>query len=44
MPGFTVDTYGEQLRRMHERIRRDGSFVAHASRFLIEAVKPGSAR
>lgn len=40
VPGFTVDAYQEQLRRMHERIRAEGPFVAHAQRFLIEARKP----
>ena len=39
VPGFTVDAYQEQLRRMHERIRAEGPFVAHAQRFLIEARK-----
>jgi hypothetical protein len=29
---------------MHEHIQRHGSFVAHASRFLIEAAKPDPAR
>ncbi len=40
VPGFTVDAYQEQLRRMHERILAEGPFVAHAQRFLIEARKP----
>ncbi|WP_262285191.1 class I SAM-dependent methyltransferase [Micromonospora sp. MA102] len=37
VPGFTVDRYRAELRRLHERIRAEGPFVAHARRFLIEA-------
>ncbi|WP_416905081.1 class I SAM-dependent methyltransferase [Micromonospora echinospora] len=40
VPDFTVDRYRPQLRRLHERIEAEGEFVAHARRFLIEAVKP----
>ena len=40
VPGFTIDGYRAQLRAMHDQIERDGPFVAHASRFLIEAKKP----
>ena len=40
VPGFDVGAHGERLRAMHEHIERHGSFVAHASRFLIEARKP----
>ncbi|MCX5203016.1 class I SAM-dependent methyltransferase [Streptomyces sp. NBC_00237] len=40
VPGFTVDAYRDKLRAMDEQIRRDGSFVAHTARFLIEARKP----
>jgi SAM-dependent methyltransferase len=40
VPGFTVEGYREQLRRMHEQIQARGPFVAHAQRFLIEARKP----
>ena len=39
VPGFTVEGYQEQLRRMHDRIQAEGPFVAHAQRFLIEARK-----
>ena len=39
VPGFTVEAYQEQLRRMHDRIQAGGPFVAHAQRFLIEARK-----
>jgi hypothetical protein len=37
---FTVDRYRDRLVSLHERIQRDGPFVAHAARFLIEAEKP----
>lgn len=37
VPGFTVDAYIGQLRSLDEQIRRDGVFVAHSSRHLIEA-------
>jgi SAM-dependent methyltransferase len=40
VPGFTVDSYAEQLARMHRRIRARGPFVSHAQRFLIEARRP----
>jgi SAM-dependent methyltransferase len=41
VPGFTVDAYRDRLRELHERIQADGSFLAHTTRFLIEARKPG---
>ncbi len=37
---FSVDRYLERLADMHRQIERDGSFVSHARRFLIEARKP----
>ncbi|MCW3818062.1 class I SAM-dependent methyltransferase [Micromonospora sp. DR5-3] len=40
VPGFTVDRYRPELRRLHDRIRTEGPFVAHARRFLIEARRP----
>ncbi|MFF0739999.1 class I SAM-dependent methyltransferase [Streptomyces sp. NPDC004111] len=40
VPGFTVEAHRDRLREMDARIRRDGSFVAHTARFLIEARKP----
>ncbi|MEU4248149.1 methyltransferase domain-containing protein [Amycolatopsis sp. NPDC026612] len=40
VPGFTVERYRDKLRELHELIERDGPFVAHATRFLIEARKP----
>ncbi|MFF9895446.1 methyltransferase domain-containing protein [Streptomyces longispororuber] len=39
VPGFTVDAYREPLRALHERILRDGPFVAHSTRHLIDARK-----
>ena len=39
VPGFTVGEYLPRLRALHERIERDGPFVAHTTRFLIEARK-----
>ena len=41
VPGFTVDRYRARLAALHDRIQRDGSFLAHAQRFLIEARRPG---
>jgi SAM-dependent methyltransferase len=41
VPGFTVEGYLERLRALHEQIQEQGPFVAYASRFLIEARKPG---
>ncbi|SHF86881.1 class I SAM-dependent methyltransferase [Streptoalloteichus hindustanus] len=40
VPGFTVDRYRDRLRELHELIEREGRFVAHSSRTLIEAHKP----
>ena len=40
VPDFTVERYRDRLRALHERISREGPFVAHATRFLIEARKP----
>jgi len=39
VPGFAVSSSLPQLRALHERIERDGPFVAHTTRFLIEARK-----
>ncbi|MER6995226.1 class I SAM-dependent methyltransferase [Streptomyces sp. NPDC000410] len=41
VPGFTVARYRGRLRELHDRIQADGPFVAHTTRFLIEARKPG---
>jgi SAM-dependent methyltransferase len=40
VPGFTVERYLGSLRELHDRIQRAGPFVAHTTRFLIEARKP----
>jgi SAM-dependent methyltransferase len=40
VPDFSVERYRDRLAAMYEHIARHGSFVAHAQRFLIEAVKP----
>ncbi|WFE40107.1 class I SAM-dependent methyltransferase [Micromonospora sp. WMMD998] len=37
VPGFTVERHRPALRRLDERIRAEGPFVAHARRLLIEA-------
>ncbi|MFK0296610.1 class I SAM-dependent methyltransferase [Streptomyces sp. NPDC090442] len=42
VPGFTVEQYRERLRELDGLIRREGAFVAHTTRFLIEARKPGA--
>ncbi|MEU9112987.1 methyltransferase domain-containing protein [Streptomyces sp. NPDC048483] len=39
VPGFTVDQYRDRLRELDALIRREGAFVAHTTRFLIEARK-----
>lgn len=41
VPGFTVEQYRPQLAALHRRIEDEGPFVAHTTRFLIEARKPG---
>ncbi|MFE5702625.1 methyltransferase domain-containing protein [Rhodococcus koreensis] len=41
VPGFTVAQYRDRLRELHDRIEADGPFVAHSTRFLIEARKRG---
>jgi hypothetical protein len=38
--GFTVDGYRTRLEDLHRRIDTTGAFVAHSTRFLIEARKP----
>ncbi len=42
VPDFTVDRYRQRLAELHDRIQLEGSFVAHAQRFLIEAQKTGN--
>ncbi|AII08663.1 MULTISPECIES: class I SAM-dependent methyltransferase [Rhodococcus] len=41
VPGFTVAEYRERLRELHDLIEAQGPFVAHSTRFLIEARKRG---
>ncbi|MEU1573070.1 class I SAM-dependent methyltransferase [Streptomyces collinus] len=41
VPGFTVEAYEPRLRELHERIRAEGPFVAHSTRHLFDARKPG---
>ena len=40
VPGFTVDAYRDRLRDLDALIRREGSFVAHSSRTLVDARTP----
>ncbi|GAA1659339.1 class I SAM-dependent methyltransferase [Nonomuraea maheshkhaliensis] len=40
VPGFSVERYADRLRELHELIEAEGPFVAHSSRFLIEARRP----
>ncbi|GAA4896090.1 methyltransferase family protein [Stackebrandtia albiflava] len=40
VPGFSVERFAPELEALHRQIEADGCFVAHSSRFLIEAVKP----
>jgi SAM-dependent methyltransferase len=41
VPGFSVAGYRDELGALHDRIEREGPFVAYATRFVIEARKPG---
>ncbi|MGW0735215.1 class I SAM-dependent methyltransferase [Streptomyces sp. NPDC002851] len=40
VPGFTVEAYEPRLRALHEQIQRDGLFLTHSTRVLMEARKP----
>ncbi|NJC21076.1 SAM-dependent methyltransferase [Arthrobacter pigmenti] len=40
VPGFTVEKYQQQLRMLHDRIQREGPFIAHSTRHLIDARRP----
>jgi hypothetical protein len=42
VPDFAVDEHRDRLRELHERIEAHGPFVAHATRVLVEARKPGA--
>lgn len=37
---FFVERHRDQLRDLHQHMADNGPFVAHASRFVIEASKP----
>ncbi|MGW2774871.1 class I SAM-dependent methyltransferase [Streptomyces olivaceoviridis] len=41
VPDFTVEAYEPRLRALHERIEREGPFVAHSARHLFDVRKPG---
>jgi hypothetical protein len=41
VPDFTVERYRPQLRELHRRIERDGVFVRHCQRYLIQACAIG---
>lgn len=40
VPGFTVEEYERQLRDLHDRIEKEGPFVAHSARQLFDVRKP----
>jgi SAM-dependent methyltransferase len=40
VPGFTVESFSDRLRDLHELIEAEGPFVAHSTRYLIEGRKP----
>jgi SAM-dependent methyltransferase len=40
VPGFSTATFEPGLRSLHQEIEDHGPFVAHATRFLIQATKP----
>jgi len=40
VPDFSVDRYVDRLRELDDRLRREGPFVAHSARHLIEARRP----
>jgi hypothetical protein len=40
VPDFSVERYRSRLAAMHEQISREGKFVCHSERFLIEATLP----
>ena len=41
VPDFTVERYRDRLRELHKQIEAQGPFVAHPTRVLVEAHKPG---
>ena len=40
VPGFTVEKHRTRLHALHDQIQREGPFMAHSTRTLIEAQKP----
>ncbi len=40
VPDFTVEAYEPRLRALHERIQKEGPFVAHSARHLFDVRKP----
>ncbi|MEW2153920.1 class I SAM-dependent methyltransferase [Streptomyces sp. NPDC007189] len=40
VPGFTVEAHEPQLRALHERIEKEGPFVAHSTRHLLDVRRP----
>jgi SAM-dependent methyltransferase len=42
VPGFTPEAYDAELRRLHEQIEGEGSFVSTARRILVEARRPST--
>ena len=40
IPDFSVERYPDRLRELHDQISRDGVFVAHSTRVLVEAEAP----
>lgn len=40
VPDFSVEQYRDRLLALHNLIQRNGSFVTHSTRFLIEVTKP----
>jgi SAM-dependent methyltransferase len=40
IPDFTIAKYENELRAIHSRIQREGSFTVHNHRFFVEAIKP----
>jgi SAM-dependent methyltransferase len=41
VPGFTVQLHRDRLRELDAVIRHEGAFVAHSTRVLVEAGRPG---
>jgi SAM-dependent methyltransferase len=39
VPGFSIEAYRDRLKQMHEQIERDGRFISHSRRVLIQSSK-----